>query len=67
MDNPKPYCLEDICGKTHVLNPTPQESEDLSEPEEKKISWIAAVIAFGPGVFLIGSKRLTSGGRKAKK
>ncbi|CDY34054.1 hypothetical protein HID58_056594 [Brassica napus] len=51
MDNPKLYGLEDICGKTHFPNPTPQESEDLSEPEEQVISWIAAAIAYGPGVF----------------
>ena len=51
MDNPKLYGLEDICGKTHFPNPTPRESEDLSEPEEQVISWIAAAIAYGPGVF----------------
>ncbi|ESQ55572.1 hypothetical protein EUTSA_v10024467mg [Eutrema salsugineum] len=52
MDNPKLYGLEDICGQTHVLNPKPQETEDLLEPEEQQvISWIAAAIAYGPGVF----------------
>ncbi|KAG2315364.1 hypothetical protein Bca52824_018486 [Brassica carinata] len=45
------YGLEDICGKTHVPNPTPQESEDLSKPKEQVISWISAAIAYGPGVF----------------
>ncbi|KAL1203332.1 Receptor-like protein 11 [Cardamine amara subsp. amara] len=28
MDNPKLSGLEEICGATHVLNPTPQESEE---------------------------------------
>ncbi|KAL1207175.1 Receptor-like protein 31 [Cardamine amara subsp. amara] len=51
MDNPKLYGLEEICGKTHVPNFTPQESEELSEPEEQVINWIAAAIAYGPGVF----------------
>ncbi|CAN7031697.1 unnamed protein product [Brassica rapa subsp. trilocularis] len=51
MDNPRLYGLEDICGKIHVPNPTPQESEDLSEPKEQVISWISAGIAYGPGVF----------------
>ncbi|KAH0850434.1 hypothetical protein HID58_095532, partial [Brassica napus] len=37
--------------KIHVPNPTPQESEDLSEPKEQVISWISAGIAYGPGVF----------------
>ncbi|WZZ79397.1 hypothetical protein YC2023_099969 [Brassica napus] len=51
MDNPRLYGLEDICGNTHVPNPTPQEREDLSEPKEHVISWISAVIAYVPGVF----------------
>ncbi|XP_018448995.2 receptor-like protein 30 [Raphanus sativus] len=51
MDNPRLYGLEDICGKSHVPNPTPQEREDLSEPKEQVISWISAVIAYVPGVF----------------
>ncbi|CAF1710719.1 unnamed protein product [Brassica oleracea] len=51
MNNPRLYGLEDICGKIHVPNPTPQESEDLSEPKEQVISWISAGIAYGPGVF----------------
>ncbi|KAL1221334.1 Receptor-like protein 31 [Cardamine amara subsp. amara] len=51
MDNPKLYGLEEICGKTNVPNFTPQESEELSEPEEQVINWIAAAIAYGPGVF----------------
>ncbi|CAA7042763.1 unnamed protein product [Microthlaspi erraticum] len=49
MDNPRLYGLEDICGETHhILNPTPQESEDLSEPKEQVISWIAAAVAYVP-------------------
>uniref|UniRef100_A0A1J3K1S0 Receptor-like protein 12 n=1 Tax=Noccaea caerulescens TaxID=107243 RepID=A0A1J3K1S0_NOCCA len=51
MDNHKLYGLEDICGETLVSNPTPEESEDLSEAEEHVINWIAAAIAYGPGVF----------------
>ncbi|KAF2584768.1 hypothetical protein F2Q70_00034553 [Brassica cretica] len=50
MDNPKLYGFEDICGETHVPNPTQQESEDLSEPHEQVISWIAVAIAYVPGV-----------------
>ncbi|KAF2579624.1 hypothetical protein F2Q68_00006178 [Brassica cretica] len=49
MYNSNLYGLEDICGKTHVPNPTPQESEDLSKPKEQVISWISAAIAYGPG------------------
>ncbi|KAF2615094.1 hypothetical protein F2Q70_00013099 [Brassica cretica] len=44
MYNSNLYGLEDICGKTHVPNPTPQESEDLSKPKEQVISWISAGI-----------------------
>ncbi|KAL1221330.1 Receptor-like protein 31 [Cardamine amara subsp. amara] len=51
MDNPKLYGLDEICGKTHVPNPTPQESEKVLEPEEQVINWIAAAIAYVPGVF----------------
>ncbi|KAL0858053.1 hypothetical protein Bca101_063207 [Brassica carinata] len=52
MDNLKLYGLEDICGEeTHVKNPVLEESEDLSEKEEHVINWIAAGIAYGPGVF----------------
>uniref|UniRef100_A0A1J3DU36 Receptor-like protein 12 n=1 Tax=Noccaea caerulescens TaxID=107243 RepID=A0A1J3DU36_NOCCA len=51
MNNPKLHGLEQICGKTHVPNPTPEEVKQLSEPEEEVINWIAAAIAYGPGVF----------------
>ncbi|KAG7571974.1 Leucine rich repeat 4, partial [Arabidopsis suecica] len=52
MDNPKLYGLDNICIKTHVPNPRPQELEEVSEPEEEQvINWIAAAIAYGPGVF----------------
>ncbi|KAL9841808.1 putative leucine-rich repeat-containing, plant-type, leucine-rich repeat domain superfamily [Arabidopsis thaliana] len=52
MDNPKLYGLDDICRKTHVPNPRPQELEKLSEPEEEQvINWTSAAIAYGPGVF----------------
>ncbi|EOA32536.1 hypothetical protein CARUB_v10015825mg [Capsella rubella] len=51
MDNLKLTGLEKICGETHVPSSTPRESEELSEPEEQVINWIAAAIAYGPGVF----------------
>ncbi|XP_019085914.1 PREDICTED: receptor like protein 30-like [Camelina sativa] len=50
MDNPKLYGLEKFCGKTYVSNPIPKE--------EQVINWIAAAIAYGPGVlcgFVIGN------------
>ncbi|XP_023640694.1 receptor like protein 30 isoform X2 [Capsella rubella] len=50
MDNPRLSNLEDICGKPHVSNLTPQEPEEILEPEEPVINWIAAAIAYGPGV-----------------
>lgn len=51
MENPKLNGLEEICRETdRVPNPKPQESKDLSEPEEHVINWIAAGIAYGPGV-----------------
>ncbi|XP_020882682.1 receptor like protein 30-like [Arabidopsis lyrata subsp. lyrata] len=51
MDNPRISNLEDICGKPPVPDLTPQGSEELSEPKEQVINWIAAAIAYGPGVF----------------
>ncbi|XP_010464056.1 PREDICTED: receptor like protein 30-like [Camelina sativa] len=51
MDNFKLSGLEKICGKAHAPNSTPRESEELSEPKEQVINWIAAAIAYGPGVF----------------
>ncbi|CAG7896688.1 unnamed protein product [Brassica rapa] len=53
MDNHKLYGLEEICRETdHAPNPTPQAYEDLFEREEERvINWIAAAIAYGPGVF----------------
>lgn len=50
MDNPRLYGLNEICGETHVSNPIQQESDDLSEPKEQVVNWIAAAIAYGPGV-----------------
>ncbi|XP_010512058.1 PREDICTED: receptor like protein 30 [Camelina sativa] len=50
--NPGLYGLEEICGEKHVSVPTPrQQDESTSESEEPMLSWIAAAIAFGPGVF----------------
>jgi len=51
MDNLRLYGLEKICGKAHAPSSTPLESEEFSEPEEQVINWIAAAIAYGPGVF----------------
>ncbi|KAG7586673.1 Leucine-rich repeat [Arabidopsis thaliana x Arabidopsis arenosa] len=51
LDNPKLYGLEDICGETHVPSPTSQQPEELLDEEEKMFNWVAAAIAYGPGVF----------------
>ncbi|KAL9861837.1 Receptor-like protein 11 [Arabidopsis thaliana] len=51
LDNHRLYGLEDICEETHVPNPTSQPSEDLLDEEEKMFNWVAAAIAYGPGVF----------------
>ncbi|VVA94244.1 unnamed protein product [Arabis nemorensis] len=52
LDNPGLFGLEDICGETHVPNPTPsQQPEELSESEEQIFNWVAVAIAYGPGVF----------------
>ncbi|EOA28867.1 hypothetical protein CARUB_v10025111mg [Capsella rubella] len=48
MSNSGLYDLEGICGKPPAPNLTPHE---WSEPEEQVINWIAAAIAYGPGVF----------------
>lgn len=50
LDNPGLYGLEDICRDTGALNPTSQLPEDLSEAEENMFNWVAAAIAYGPGV-----------------
>ncbi|XP_023644310.1 receptor-like protein 12 [Capsella rubella] len=50
-DNHGLYGLEEICGETHVRNPTSQQQEELSEEEENMFNWVAAAIAYGPGVF----------------
>lgn len=49
-DNDRLFGLEEICGKIQVSNPTSQQPEQLSEPEEELFSWTAAAIAYGPGV-----------------
>ncbi|CAL9221969.1 unnamed protein product, partial [Arabidopsis halleri] len=52
VGNPKLYGLEQICGEIHVPVPTSlQPKVALLEPEEPVLNWIAAAIAFGPGVF----------------
>ncbi|CDY26195.1 BnaA06g12220D [Brassica napus] len=54
-DNLGLYGLETICGPIHGPHPTPgdshQSEEFSSEESEEVLSWIAAAIAFGPGVF----------------
>ncbi|KAG5409904.1 hypothetical protein IGI04_006223 [Brassica rapa subsp. trilocularis] len=50
-DNDRLFGLEEICGKIQVSPPTSQQPEKLSEPEEELFSWVAAAIAYGPGVF----------------
>ncbi|XP_002883392.2 receptor like protein 30 [Arabidopsis lyrata subsp. lyrata] len=53
VGNPGLYGLDDICGEIHHVSvPTSQQPEEsLSEQEEPLLNWIAAAIAFGPGVF----------------
>ncbi|XP_020891687.1 receptor-like protein 12 [Arabidopsis lyrata subsp. lyrata] len=51
LDNPKLYGLEEICGETLVPNHTSQQPEEYSGEEEKTFNWVAAAIAYGPGVF----------------
>ncbi|WZZ33258.1 hypothetical protein YC2023_016659 [Brassica napus] len=51
VDNPGLFDLQEICGGIHVPNPTSQQHEELSEEEEKMFNWVAAAIAYGPGVF----------------
>ncbi|XP_024014641.1 receptor like protein 30 [Eutrema salsugineum] len=51
LDNSRLYGLEEICGESHVLNPTSQQPEGLSEWEEQMFNWVAAAIAYVPGVF----------------
>ncbi|CAG7869242.1 unnamed protein product [Brassica rapa] len=54
-DNLGLFGLEDICGSVHVPHPTSgdshQSEEFSSEEAEEALSWKAAAIAFGPGVF----------------
>ncbi|KAJ4916078.1 Receptor-like protein 12 [Raphanus sativus] len=54
-DNLGLYGLDEICGLIHVPHSTSgdsQQSEEFSSEEsEKVLNWIAAAIAFGPGVF----------------
>ncbi|KAF3517248.1 hypothetical protein DY000_02063628 [Brassica cretica] len=50
-DNPGLYGLEEICVEPHIPNPTSQENEEFSESEEPMFNWVAAAIAYGPGVF----------------
>ncbi|CAN6886122.1 unnamed protein product [Brassica oleracea] len=49
-DNLELYGLEEICGPIHVPHPTSGDSHP-SEESEEALSWKAAAIAFGPGVF----------------
>ncbi|CDY19190.1 BnaC05g13910D [Brassica napus] len=49
-DNLELYGLEEICGPIHVPHPTSGDSHQ-SEESEETLSWKAAAIAFGPGIF----------------
>ncbi|CAN7053094.1 unnamed protein product, partial [Brassica rapa subsp. trilocularis] len=51
LGNPGLYGLKDICGGSHVPNPTPKQPKEVSESEEQMFNWIAAAIAYGPGLF----------------
>ncbi|CAD5323895.1 unnamed protein product [Arabidopsis thaliana] len=53
VGNPGLYGLDEICRESHhVPVPTSQQhDESSSELEEPVLNWIAAAIAFGPGVF----------------
>ncbi|KAL0701459.1 hypothetical protein Bca4012_057581 [Brassica carinata] len=50
-DNLGLYGLDEICVEPHIRNPTSQENEESLESEEPMFNWIAAAIAYGPGVF----------------
>nr|VDD63471.1 unnamed protein product [Brassica oleracea] len=45
------YGLKEICGSLHAVSPTAQQADEYSEEEEQIFSWVAAVIAYGPGMF----------------
>ncbi|KAJ4902597.1 receptor like protein 30 [Raphanus sativus] len=50
-DNVKLYGLEEICGPIHVPDAAPpQQPKDSSSEPEDVLNWIAAAIAYGPGV-----------------
>lgn len=51
LGNPGLYGLEDICQESHSSNPTSQQRKESSESDEQMFSWVAAAIAYGPGVF----------------
>ncbi|AEE76720.1 disease resistance protein [Arabidopsis thaliana] len=53
VGNPGLYGLDEICRESHhVPVPTSQQHDgSSSELEEPVLNWIAAAIAFGPGVF----------------
>ncbi|KAF3539501.1 hypothetical protein F2Q69_00020508 [Brassica cretica] len=51
LDNPKLFGLEEICAEPHILYPPSQQTEEQSESDEPMFSWIAASVAYVPGVF----------------
>ncbi|CAN7053257.1 unnamed protein product [Brassica rapa subsp. trilocularis] len=52
LGNSRLYGLEEICGSLHAVSPTVQQADEYSEEEEEEMfSWVAAVIAYGPGMF----------------
>ncbi|CAH8382114.1 unnamed protein product [Eruca vesicaria subsp. sativa] len=53
VGNSRLYGLEKICNTIHVDVPVPASQpleESFSDPEEPVLNWIAAAIAYGPGV-----------------
>ncbi|KAF3519475.1 hypothetical protein DY000_02063633 [Brassica cretica] len=49
-DNLGLYGLEDICRENRVLDTTSQHPDESPEAKEQMFNWIAAAIAYGPGV-----------------
>ncbi|XP_010431481.1 PREDICTED: receptor-like protein 12 [Camelina sativa] len=51
VGNARLYGLEDICGENRVPSLASQQSKELLEEEENMFNWVAAAIAYGPGLF----------------
>ncbi|XP_048591797.1 receptor-like protein 11 [Brassica napus] len=50
-DNSRLFGLEEICGKNHGSLPATQQPEEVLDSEEQLFNWVAAAIAYGPGLF----------------